>query len=105
MWACAPAGNFFRLLSGNMGAKGIRQDGHEGSDNLPGGQNESSFPFGRVGFMSKHNRERKLLWRLGLHKKQVGRKLSGGEITRQKASLQAERAVPVMPAAPKIVEG
>ena len=28
--------------------------------------------------MSKHNRERRKLWKLGLHKKQIGRKLRQG---------------------------
>lgn len=30
--------------------------------------------------MSKHNRERRLLWKLGLHRKQIGRKVSHAEL-------------------------
>lgn len=30
--------------------------------------------------MSKHNRERRMLWKLGLHKKQLGFKLKGRKL-------------------------
>jgi hypothetical protein len=37
--------------------------------------------------VSKHNRERKQLWKLGLHKKQIGRKATASQIfcAKQKA--------------------
>jgi hypothetical protein len=38
--------------------------------------------------MSKHNRVRKRLWKLGLHKRQVGRKLSNREIHERVKAMQ-----------------